>query len=81
MIHKDITILILLYKTSKSLLKNLIIYKNFRIMILDQSNNADTKKYLKEILPNIQYYGLKKKNCGFAVAQNFLIRKVRKKYF
>ena len=50
-------------------------------MILDQSNNADTKKYLKEILPNIQYYGLKKKNCGFAVAQNFLIRKVKTKYF
>ena len=81
MIHKDITVLILLYKTSKSLLKNLIIYKNFPVMILDQSNNADTKKYLKNILPNIQYYGLKKKNCGFAVAQNYLIRKVKTKYF
>ena len=81
MIHKDITILILLYKTSKSLLKNLIIFKNFHIMVLDQSNNADTKKYLKNILPNIQYYGLKKENRGFAVAQNFLIRKVKTKYF
>ena len=72
MIHKDITILILLYKTSKSLLKNLIIYKNFRIMILDQSNNADTKKYLKEILPNIQYYGLKKKKLRFCCCSKFL---------
>jgi GT2 family glycosyltransferase len=79
--HKDITILILLYNTPKNLLKNLRLYKDFKIMILDQSNNLLSKRYLKKILPNIQYYGLKKENKGFAKGQNYLIKKVRTKYF
>ena len=37
--NKDITILILLYKTPFSLLKNLKTYKSFKILILDQSND------------------------------------------
>lgn len=79
--HKDITIIILLYKTPNKLLKNLIKYKNFKILILDQSNNLENKITLKKALPKIQYYGLTNKNMGFAKAQNFLIKKVKTKYF
>jgi hypothetical protein len=58
---KDISIIILLYKTPDKLLKNLRKYKNFKILILDQSYNLANKIYLKKFLPNIQYYGLTKK--------------------
>ena len=79
--HNDITILILLYKTPKKLIKNILNYKDFKILILDQSNDLKTKKYLKKRLPKIAYYGLTKINNGFAKAQNFLIKKVQTKYF
>ena len=46
--HNDITILILLYKTPKKLIKNILNYKDFKILILDQSNDLKTKKYLKK---------------------------------
>lgn len=78
---KDISIIILLYKTPDKLLKNLRKYKNFKILILDQSNNHTNKIYLKKFLPKIQYYGLTNKNMGFAKAQNFLIKKVKTRYF
>ena len=79
--NKDITILILLYKTPFKLLKNLKTYKSFKILILDQSNDLSAKKFLKKILPNIQYYGTSKKNHGFAYGQNFLIKKVKTNFF
>ena len=79
--YKEITIIILLYQTPNKLLENLRKYKNFKILILDQSNNLSNKIYLKKILPNIQYYGLTNKNMGFAKAQNFLIKKVKTRYF
>ena len=79
--HKDITIIILLYNTPKKLLKNFKSYKSFNILILDQSNDFKTKKRLEKILPNIKYYGIKKVNKGYASAQNYLIRKVKTKYF
>ena len=69
--HNDITIIILLYKTPNNLLKNLNKYKNFKVLILDQSNNFANKISLKKVLPKIQYYGVTKKNMGFAKAQNF----------
>ena len=78
---KDISIIILLYKTPNKLIEKLRKYKNFKILILDQSNNLTNKIYLKKFLPKIQYYGLTNKNMGFAKAQNFLIKKVKTKYF
>ncbi len=77
----DISVIILLYKTPKKLLKNLLNYKNFKILIFDQSYDLKTKKILQNLLPKIEYYGLSKKNYGFAKAQNFLIKKVKTKYF
>ena len=79
--HNDITVIILLYRTPKKLLKNLVKYKDFKILILDQSNDLTNSKILKNFLPKIQYYGLTERNMGFANAQNFLIKKVKTKYF
>ena len=79
--HNDITVLILLYKTPKNLISNILAYKDFKILILDQSNDKKTKKFLQNKLPKINYYGLTNKNKGFAKAQNFLIKKVKTKYF
>ena len=79
--HNDITVIILLYRTPIKLLKNLVKYKDFKVLILDQSNDLKNSKILKNFLPKIQYYGLTERNMGFANAQNFLIKKVKTKYF
>lgn len=79
--YKDITIIALLYKTPVKLLENLRKYRNFKMLIIDQSNDLTNKIYLKKFLPNIKYYGLTNKNMGFAKAQNLLIKKVKTKYF
>ena len=79
--HKDITIILLLYNTPKKLLKNFKSYQSFNILILDQSNDFKTKKRLEKILPNIKYYGIRNENKGYASAQNYLIKKVKTKYF
>ena len=74
---KDITIILLLYNTPIKTLNNLKNYKKFNIIILDQSNDFETKKSIKKILPNILYYKITKKNKGFAKAINFLSQKVK----
>tara|TARA_A100001234_G_scaffold206873_1_gene203692 strand:- start:595 stop:1422 length:828 start_codon:yes stop_codon:yes gene_type:complete len=78
---KDITIILLLYNTPIKTLNNLKNYKKFKIIILDQSNDFETKKSIKKILPNILYYKITKKNKGFAKAINFLSQKVKTKFF
>ena len=40
----DISVVILFYKTSYEVIKNLSNYKNFNIYILDQSNDVGLKK-------------------------------------
>ena len=79
--HNDITVIILLYRTPKKLLKNLVKYKDFKVLILDQSNDLTNSNIIKNFLPKIQYYGLTERNIGFANAQNFLIKKIKTKYF
>ena len=77
----DISIILLLYNTPQEKIKNLLNYKNFNIFILDQSNDHITKKKLKKLLPNIKYYKITKHNNGFAKSINFLIKKVKTKFF
>lgn len=81
MINKQITVLLLLYKTPNKLIKNLKVYKNFDLIILDQSNDFILKNKLKKLLPNIKYYKVTKKNVGFAKGINFLVKKVKTKFF
>ena len=77
----DITVILLLYKTPINLLQNLKVYKDFKIIILDQSNDFKLKQRLKTILPNIIYYKVTDTNRGFGAGINFLVNKVRTKFF
>ena len=78
--YKDISVVILLYKTPHKLIKNLKNYKKFNILILDQSNDRELKEKIIKTIPNIKYYGLTNKNNGFAKSINFLVRKSQSKY-
>jgi len=78
---KDITIIILLYNTPEKALKEFANYKKFKIAILDQSNDLQTKRKLKKLLPNIVYYKVTNQNDGFAKGINFLVKKVKTKFF
>lgn len=77
----DISIILLLYNTPKNKIKNLLNYKDFKIYILDQSNDQITKKKICKLLPNIKYYKVSTKNIGFAGGINFLIKKIKTKFF
>ncbi len=79
--HSDITVIILLYHTPKKLILNIKNYEDFKIIIFDQSNDFNTKKFLLKRYKNIIYYKLSGKNLGFSKAQNLLIKKVKTKYF
>ncbi len=77
----EITIIMLLYKTPSKLLRRLSVLKNFKVIILDQSNDYKTKKFLVKNYPNIINYDVREKNLGFAKGVNDLVKKVKTKYF
>ena len=52
---KDITVVLLLYNTPSNVIKNLKIYKDFKIVILDQSNDFILKK---KIIKNSPKYSV-----------------------
>ena len=79
--NSDISIILLLYKTPINKLQNLKNYKDFNVLILDQSNDQIIKKEIDKLLPNIVYYKLSNINRGFAKGINFLSKKVKTKYF
>ena len=78
---KDITVIMLLYNTPSSVLNNFKNYKDYKVAILDQSNDFETKKKLKKILPNLIFYKVSDKNFGYAKGINFLVKKVKTRYF
>ena len=79
--YEDISIIFLLYKTPEKLINNLKNYKKFNVLILDQSNDLELKKKIEKKFPKLQYYGLSNTNRGFAKGINFLVKKVKTKYF
>ena len=78
---KDISVIILLFHTRENLVKNLEKYKDFKVLILDQSNDPELKKKVKKFIPKIEYYFSTNVNMGFAKGINFLAKKVKTKYF
>lgn len=77
----DITIILLLYKTPLKLIKNFEVFKKFKVVVLDQSNDKNFKKKLTKILPNIKNYSMTNQNNGYAKGINTLVKKVKTKYF
>ena len=79
--QNDISIIILLFQTPKKLIKNLKIYKDFKILVLDQGNDKKLEKYFRDFFPNLEFYKSTNENFGFARGINYLVRKVKTKYF
>ena len=75
-----ISVIIVLYNTPKSQLKKLLQYKNYKLLIFDQGKNDNYKVISKLIKTNFEYFH-SNKNLGLAKATNFLIRKVKTRFF
>ena len=78
--NKDLSIIITLYKTPPDKLRLLKQYKNFNVLIFDQGS-SNNKKTISNILKKKFRYFHSKKNIGLPKATNFLISKVKTKYF
>ena len=76
----ELTIQIVLYEETKELifdcLENI---KNFKILILDNSNNLNLKKQIIEKF-NIKEYFIPNKNLGYSKGHNFLSKMADTKY-
>ena len=78
---KDITVIITLYKTPLKRLKDLNQYKNYKVIIFAQEANKHYQNIIKKnSLINFRYY-FSKDNIGLPKATNYLISKVKTKYF
>lgn len=78
--EEDISIIITLYKTPIENIQLLNQYKNFKVLIFNQSEEYDSKKRLDDILKfNFEYYS-SKKNLGNSKSSNILLSKVKTKY-
>jgi GT2 family glycosyltransferase len=79
-VYSDISICIVTYKANDKIyrcLKN--IYKINKIFILDNSQDFNLKKKIKKKYPKIKFF-LSKKNLGYGVGNNYLLRKISTKY-
>ncbi len=78
---RDLTVIISLYKTPENQLQNLSSYKNLKTLVLDQCPEKDIKVRLSNIIgKNLKYYKINK-NLGLSKSANFLLSKVKTKYF
>lgn len=78
---KDITVIITLYKTPLNKLKNLKNYKFFKLIIFEQHGSEFSKKQIEKLLGNNFEYYFSKNNIGLPKASNFLIKKIKTKFF
>jgi GT2 family glycosyltransferase len=67
-LYNQLTLVIVSYKSKDIILNNLNVIKNFRTIIVDNSNDLDFKKNLSQY-KNINYVALSK-NIGFGKANN-----------
>ena len=80
-IKSDVTVIMTLYKTPLSKLKNLENYKNFKLILFEQETDGKNLSELKKNLKlNFRYY-YSNKNIGLSKASNLLFSKVKTKYF
>ena len=77
---KNLSIIITLYKTPSKMLNNLVQYKDFKLFIFDH-DIQNNKSKISSILKKKFYYNFSKYNVGLSRATNFLISKVKTKYF
>ena len=74
-IYKDITLIIVTYRSEKLIKKNLDILKKFSIIIVDNSNSNELEKIIFNY-KNIDFIK-SSKNLGYGVANNLAISRAR----
>ena len=77
----DITVIITLYKTDEDKIKLLSQYKNFKVIIFEQAAKKNYKNKIKKISGIKFDYHFSNKNIGLSRSSNFLLSKVKSKYF
>ena len=78
--NKSTTIIIPSYRSKKLILTHIKkFFKNYRIIIVENSNDATFKKLIESKFKNVDIY--LKKNIGYGRAVNFASQKVKTKYF
>lgn len=79
--NNNITVITTIYKTSYQKIKLLSQYKNFKVIIFEQDAKKNSKYNIKKISRiKFDYYS-SNKNIGLSKSSNYLISKVRTKYF
>ena len=78
--NKDISIIVILFKTPLEKIESLKQYKNFNLIIYEQSVKFSSKKKIKDILGFDFKYFSSNKNIGLSKAVNFLIDKTKTRY-
>jgi len=76
----DLSIVITLFKTPIDKLKTLNQYKNHHIFIFDQATKNNSEQISKNLDAGFEYFH-SEKNLGLCKSTNFLISKVKTKYF
>ena len=79
--NKNISVILTLYKTPIDKLYNLNLYKKFPLIIFEQEGSLKSKKKIKKKLKREFKYFFAKKNIGLSKASNFLVKRVKSKYF
>jgi len=76
----DLSIVITLFKTPVDKLKTLNQYRNHPILIFDQATKNNSEEIFKILNTEFEYFHAEK-NLGLCKSTNFLISKVKTKYF
>ena len=76
----NLSIVITLFKTPIDKLKTLNQYKNHHILIFDQGTKNNLEQIAKNLDAKFEYF-YSEKNLGLSKSTNFLISKVKTKYF
>ena len=78
--YKDITVIIVTYKSKKVIFNCLKSIKNIKnIIIVDNSNDSLLKKKVLSKFPNVNYI-LSLKNLGYGAGNNLALKKLKTKY-
>ena len=79
--NKNISVILTLYKTPIDKIYNLNHYKKFPLVIFEQQGSLDSKKKIRKKLKRNFKYFFSEKNIGLSRASNFLLKKIKSKYF
>ena len=79
--NKNISVILTLYKTPIDKIYNLNHYKKFPLIIFEQQGSLVSKKKIRKKLQRNFKYFFSEKNIGLSKASNFLLKKIKSKYF